>query len=113
MARGCGPLRQERSRTCGEHAATVSVLASYGSCTGACILCCTAQAATWLRERKPSLLKILITCRSAVAAEMTSSSAIWRLVNPRATSVATARSRAVRLPVLLGSVDVGGLAADG
>ena len=36
----------------------------------------TAKAATWAREWKPSLLRMLATCRSAVAGEIDSSAAI-------------------------------------
>ena len=43
------------------------------------------QAAIWARVLRPSLLKILLTCVSAVRSAMTSSTAISRLVSPRAT----------------------------
>src|SRR6185437_16416177 len=57
-----------------------------------------AQAATWARELKPSLPKILATCRAAVAGLMVSSSAMPRLDRPRAISRAISSSLAVSTP---------------
>src|SRR5215472_14704042 len=48
----------------------------------------TNHAATWARDRHPSFARICSTCASAVRSEMTSRSAICRLLNPAATSPA-------------------------
>ena len=44
--------------------------------------CMTAQVAIWAREWKPSLPRMLATCRSTVAGEIASSSASWRYGRP-------------------------------
>src|ERR1035438_974505 len=53
------------------------------------------QAAICARELKPSLVSMLATCRATVAWLITSSSAMARLLRPRAISAAISRSRGV------------------
>jgi hypothetical protein len=55
------------------------------------------REATCLRELKFSFLRMLVTWWCTVWTEMTSSDAIWRLVSPRLTRIATFFSRGVRL----------------
>ena len=57
--------------------------------------CRAIHAATWARELKPSLVSMLATCRATVAWLMTSSSAMARLLSPRAISQAISSSRGV------------------
>src|SRR6516162_5750650 len=54
-----------------------------------------AQAATWAREMKPSLVKMCSTWFSAVRCAITSSAAICLLLRPAAISRATCSSRGV------------------
>ena len=53
------------------------------------------QVATWMREEKPSLARMLATCRAAVAGLITNSSAMALLLSPLATRSAISHSRPV------------------
>ena len=64
-----------------------------------------AHLATCERDLNPSLFRMCLTCTSAVAAVITSSLAISRLVRPAASRAATSCSRAVRFADLAGTRD--------
>ena len=53
--------------------------------------------ATCSREWRASFLSMFLMCLSTVCRDSTSSDAIWRLVSPCVTRVATSRSRRVRM----------------
>jgi hypothetical protein len=54
------------------------------------------EASCW-REPRFSFLRMLVTWWCTVCSDSTSSEAIWRLVSPRVTRIATSFSRGVRL----------------
>src|SRR5580693_4804193 len=63
--------------------------------------CRAIHTATWARELNPSLVSMLATWRATVAWLMTSSSAMARLLSPRAISPAISSSRGVSVDTSL------------
>ena len=57
--------------------------------------CFATQVASWAREWRSSLVKMLPRCTPTVPSVITRASAIWRSVSPWAASRATSRSRRV------------------